>query len=304
MRYAPSSFLALWILAVLGCAGTRAETVAVAETCAGVPSVEEPVEGKMPQYPMRAAQRRIEGWVDLKLTLGPEGRVENLEICGLSDTEFRRSALRAVRTWRYEPLAVPEPSQITLRVRFADDGSVRKQKPYFLSPQELVVAPEHRRVLTLTVFPAPAPETCSGTASVREPIAGRYPEYPMRAAQREIEGWIDLALTLLPNGDVERVDICDSSARSSFEWAALSAVRRWRYEPLADSEPNPVTLRICFVHGPPSESDPYFVSPQELVVTPAIGSKFFGRSAVEPSVVPRARDRCVDPDEEGSPSAP
>ena len=198
---------AFWVLTVLGCAGTNTETVAVAETCAGVPSVEEPVAGQHPQYPMRAAQRRIEGWVDLKVTLGSEGRVENAEICGLSDDGFMRSALRAVRTWRYAPLAVSELSQITLRVRFVDDGSLRKQEPYFLSPQELVVAPEHwepssfgepipyeptnedgptRGELTLPVFPgARDASTCPEPTEDVSTESGHF--YLCRCCDRESE---------------------------------------------------------------------------------------------------------------------
>ena len=138
MRYQASAFLALWILAASGCAGASAETEAVAETCSGAPSVKEPVAGWYPQYPMRAAQRGIEGWVDLEVTLGPDGSVERVEICDLSDDVFSKPALIAVRKWRYDALAESESSQSTLRIRF-EEGPLSGQGGHFQSPQELMV---------------------------------------------------------------------------------------------------------------------------------------------------------------------
>ncbi len=55
-----------------------------------------------PQYPPKAKQRRIEGWVDVEFTISPAGTVDNPKIIGAyPPTVFEQAALRAVRRWRY-----------------------------------------------------------------------------------------------------------------------------------------------------------------------------------------------------------
>ncbi len=57
-----------------------------------------------PIYPIRAANRGIEGWVEIEFTIDRDGgvilpRVVNAEPSAI----FNRSALRAVSQWRYRP---------------------------------------------------------------------------------------------------------------------------------------------------------------------------------------------------------
>jgi protein TonB len=80
-----------------------------------------------PQYPAKAKQRRIEGWVDIEFTIGPAGTVENPKVIGANPRAvFEKSALRAVRRWRYNPkiengVAVARPG-IRVRLRFELGG--------------------------------------------------------------------------------------------------------------------------------------------------------------------------------------
>ena len=114
-------------------------------------------------------------------------------------------------------------------------------------------------------------ETCSGAPSQQEPVRWREPQYPMHAAQREIGGWVDLAISLRPSGGIELADVCDSTDRM-FEKAALQAVRKWCYAPPTEPDPEPFTLRIRFLHGLGGEPEPCFHSPRELIVPPRIPS--------------------------------
>lgn len=81
-----------------------------------------------PDYPPRAKQRGIEGYVDLEFTIGPAGTVEDPRVIGSSPpTVFDRAALRAVRRWRYNPkiengVPVSRPG-IRVRLRFELQGS-------------------------------------------------------------------------------------------------------------------------------------------------------------------------------------
>jgi protein TonB len=81
-----------------------------------------------PDYPPRAKQRGIEGWVDLEFTIGPAGNVQDPRVIGANPSSvFDDAALRAVRRWRYNPklengVAVAR-SGVRVRLRFELQGS-------------------------------------------------------------------------------------------------------------------------------------------------------------------------------------
>ncbi len=63
-----------------------------------------PLVQVMPEYPPRAQQQRIEGWVDIEFTISPVGTVEDARVIGSRPSiVFDRAALRAIRKWRYSP---------------------------------------------------------------------------------------------------------------------------------------------------------------------------------------------------------
>jgi len=76
-----------------------------------------------PEYPPRARQQGIEGWVDVEFTITPVGTVQDPVVIGANPTYvFDRAALRAVRKWRYNPktengVAVAR-SGVQVRLRF------------------------------------------------------------------------------------------------------------------------------------------------------------------------------------------
>jgi TonB family protein len=57
-----------------------------------------------PEYPQRALERRIEGWVDLEFTVAADGTTRDISVADAShDNYFRREAVAAVEKWRFEP---------------------------------------------------------------------------------------------------------------------------------------------------------------------------------------------------------
>jgi protein TonB len=76
-----------------------------------------------PDYPPRARQRGIEGYVDIEFSISPVGTVQNPRVIGANPSfVFDRAALRAVRKWKYNPkieggVAVPRHG-IQVRLRF------------------------------------------------------------------------------------------------------------------------------------------------------------------------------------------
>ncbi len=81
-----------------------------------------------PQYPPKARQRRIEGWVDVEFTIGPAGTVENPKVIGSHPPGvFEQATLRAVRRYRYNSKIVDGVAVarhgVQLRIRFKLAGS-------------------------------------------------------------------------------------------------------------------------------------------------------------------------------------
>ncbi|WP_339748512.1 energy transducer TonB [uncultured Maricaulis sp.] len=56
-----------------------------------------------PQYPMRAAERGIEGTCYARFDVSPDGTPTNIQITRCDSSLFERAAQRAVERWRYNP---------------------------------------------------------------------------------------------------------------------------------------------------------------------------------------------------------
>ncbi len=57
-----------------------------------------------PIYPMRAANRRIQGWVKVEFTITKEGTVKNPVIVASKPSSiFNRAALKAIKRWKFKP---------------------------------------------------------------------------------------------------------------------------------------------------------------------------------------------------------
>jgi TonB family protein len=64
-----------------------------------------------------------------------------------------------------------------------------------------------------------------------KPIERISARYPKNAARKGAEGWVQLSFVVDENGDVQNPIVEDSGGHKSFERAAMSAVKRWQYEP-------------------------------------------------------------------------
>lgn len=63
------------------------------------------------------------------------------------------------------------------------------------------------------------------------PLLRVPPQYPPRAAQRGIEGWVLVEFTVAETGAVRDVVVVDADPPHIFDHAALRAVRKWKYQP-------------------------------------------------------------------------
>jgi protein TonB len=75
-------------------------------------------------------------------------------------------------------------------------------------------------------------------------------QYPPRAMQDNVEGWVEVSYTIGANGSVSNAKIINSQPANIFDGAATKAVSRLRYKPpLKDGKPTAVStlVRIVFV---------------------------------------------------------
>jgi periplasmic protein TonB len=59
--------------------------------------------------------------------------------------------------------------------------------------------------------------------------------YPSRAQARGIEGWVYLRFTVTPQGTTTDIEVLDSDPKGTFEDAAVSAVKKYKYKPRVES---------------------------------------------------------------------
>jgi TonB family protein len=57
------------------------------------------------------------------------------------------------------------------------------------------------------------------------------PDYPLPAERRQIEGRVELALTVDATGRVKHVEVTEATPQNTFEKAAIAAAQKWEYQP-------------------------------------------------------------------------
>jgi protein TonB len=58
------------------------------------------------------------------------------------------------------------------------------------------------------------------------------PNYPQRALEQLVSGWVELQFTVAIDGSVQDVVVTDSQPHVTFDKSAMAALRRWRYNPV------------------------------------------------------------------------
>lgn len=76
-----------------------------------------------------------------------------------------------------------------------------------------------------------APSTVQGGDLGTRMVAGAPPRYPVESRRHKEQGTVVLALILGLDGAVEQISVSNSSGFRRLDDAALSAVRKWRWEP-------------------------------------------------------------------------
>ena len=67
------------------------------------------------------------------------------------------------------------------------------------------------------------------------PLVRINPDYPPRALDRGLEGWVQVQFTITATGTVKDAIVVNAEPKNIFDDAALKAIARWRYNPKVES---------------------------------------------------------------------
>ncbi|MDH5821498.1 energy transducer TonB [Luteimonas sp. RD2P54] len=144
---------------------------------------------------------------------------------------------------RPRALPAPQPADVESAsgMAEADPGAPRRQP----------VAPPARA-------PRPAPGATPDPAPLPDPAARApvavdtpAPRYPTAALRRGESGEVLLRVEVDENGRAAAVEVMRSSNSRSLDRAAVTAVRRWRFQPaLRDGQPVPGTVQVPIDFSP------------------------------------------------------
>ena len=93
--------------------------------------------------------------------------------------------------------------------------------------------------IAISVAPAPIDtdvslggiEMAQATDGEAVPIVRIEPQYPRRAADQFIEGWVTLQFSITETGATANVRVVDAQPKRIFDRAAIQAVKKWKYNP-------------------------------------------------------------------------
>lgn len=78
------------------------------------------------------------------------------------------------------------------------------------------------------------------------PIVRIEPRYPASAAEKGIEGHVDLSFVITPDGKTADITVLDSQPEGVFDEAVVDALERWRYAPQNNLQ---TTVRVQMTMG-------------------------------------------------------
>ncbi|HEX7894004.1 MAG TPA: energy transducer TonB [Terriglobales bacterium] len=193
----------------------------------------EPFAWKIPKYPKRALQNRLQGTVVLDLTVDEDGNVSSISALS-GDPELVKAARDAVQNWEYIPYDINE-QPVAVKTRVA----VHFTMPVDGKPDVSVVVQNAPK----PAIPGQFFQTLKGTnITPPKPVYSPDPRYSRKAKQDKYQG--NCVLSLIVGSDGKPYDIKVSRfLGEGLDAMAIEAVRKWRFDP-ARKDGDPVAVAI------------------------------------------------------------
>lgn len=161
-------------------------------------------------------------------------------------------------------IRLKEDTQVQRRTRELPKKQKRQQQP---KTPVMTLSKQTNQTLTTVKVPTPTGPTLgpSDFALIGGPVIGNtarradqgympfvkvQPLYPEEARERELEGWVDMLITVTKNGSVTNPRVTHAQPPSVFNRAAISCVKKWKYRPKIENgiavAVNNVKARVTF----------------------------------------------------------
>lgn len=151
-----------------------------------------------------------------------------------------KKGTRIVDFVRLKREAAPEPKKRELPKRAAPQPpapppDLQLSNVPDAKPMDIAAAmPEFEADLDLAKGPGGAAAAAANDTDV-VPLVRVNPQYPARAMQRGIEGWVHLAFTITEAGTTKDIEVIEAEPVNVFEDAAVAAVRKYKYKPKVEN---------------------------------------------------------------------
>jgi TonB family protein len=148
-----------------------------------------------------------------------QGQVTAVEALDLSRPQFKDFTEESIKNWKFKP---GKAGQCFLDFVYTNDGETRifiLQKDH--APQVAAARAQARHELANSVNKAKS-------------IKQVWPRYPKGALIRGEIGLVSLRFDVNPEGVPENIQVVESRPEKIFDSVARTAIRQWRYKPLAE----------------------------------------------------------------------
>jgi TonB family protein len=166
-----------------------------------------------PIYPQAAMDRKVQGTVEVNAVILADGTVGDVTIKKSLDVDLDAEAIRAAKQWKFKPGTKddkPVPVEVSIELSFAlRDGPTYKVGPGVSSP-----------VL----------------------LKGVKPKYTEGAMRRKVQGLVEVAAVVLPNGTVGDVRVT-KSLDEELDRQAVAAAKQWTFKP-GTKDGKPVAVQV------------------------------------------------------------
>jgi TonB family protein len=197
-----------------------------------------------PKYPKDALRNGIEGKVELRAVIAPNGRPKDLVVLN-GDSEFSQNAIAAIRKWRFHPEVRRErPVETTYRihVRFTPtlqeaNSDVELESPLPEPAPTTGLARTHRSDLGFELHHMPEPGLVAPKATYQI-----EPEFSEKARIERRQGNVGIDVVVGADGLPQDPQIICSSAPDQND-NAVATLKQWKFAP-ATKDGIPVASEI------------------------------------------------------------
>lgn len=129
------------------------------------------------------------------------------------------------------PKPQPTPTPITKSTAPSPIATPPVQPP---APPSAPINSAPAPTLPAPALPAPSKPAVQPPASGSSDIVAinrSKPNYPRRAVQAGIEGWVKLSFTVTADGQVKDIKILDANPPRLFDYEAMRAIQQWTFKP-------------------------------------------------------------------------